>query len=223
MQQNMLPPGITQEMIDKAKADYGTTGMVYLVDLISDQGDKLLEVLIRRPNRMIIQQFELHAEFDPGKAREILVNNCLLSHKDQVKGNDEMFAAVVTAVIELFPIRKATIIDLDSNNLPEGITSELVADAITRKGVAHVKLAQLQKGADGKEILTVLVCTPSRKDISDFEKWSERQPNKAKNILIDSAILSHKETIKEDDWLWYAAANAATQLKPKGTALIKNC
>jgi hypothetical protein len=223
MKNTTLPPGIDQEMIDKAKAAHGADN-VFLVDLIDDEGENLLTVLLRRPDRRVIQQFELNADSDPGKAREILVNGTILSHKDEVKANDKMFAAVVNAAIELFPIRKAIIRSIKPTDpLPEGISQDMIDNAIQQKGASNVKYADLPVGVDGKKVLTVLACTPSRKAVDDHEKWDARQPNKAKNILIDAGILSHVETIKADDWLWYAAVNAVTQLKPKGTALIKNC
>lgn len=102
-------PGITPEMISEAKAKYGE-GKVKLADLpLDDDGDKFLTVLIRVPDRKTLSEFEKWADKQPDKAKEILLNACLLSHKDQVKADDNLFFTCTSAIAELIPIRKAII------------------------------------------------------------------------------------------------------------------
>lgn len=101
--------GITPDMIRAAKEKYGE-GKVRIASLpLDDEGAEALDVLIRVPDRKILSEFEKWSERSPDKAKEILINSCLLSHKDLVKADDALFMTACTAIAEIIPIRKATI------------------------------------------------------------------------------------------------------------------
>lgn len=105
-----LPAGITQEMIDAAKAKYPKEGHVKIAELPKDDdGNEYLAVLVRKPDRQVISEFSKWADKNPGKADEILVNACLLSHKEEVKADDGLFGACVDAVAQMISVRKAVL------------------------------------------------------------------------------------------------------------------
>lgn len=100
---------ITSEMIAEAKAAHGEEKVKTAVLPLDDEGKHNLEVLLKVPTRLVLGEFEKWSDRDPNKAKEILINACLLTFKDQVKSCDEAFFTCVNAIGELFPIRKGII------------------------------------------------------------------------------------------------------------------
>jgi hypothetical protein len=104
-----LPDGITQEMIDSAKAKYGAD-KVKLVEILSENGSEVEKtVLVIVPSRSVVGHYRRYSETDPKKADEIMVKNCLLSHLDEVLADDKLFYGALAGVAELIPVRKAAI------------------------------------------------------------------------------------------------------------------
>jgi hypothetical protein len=96
-------------MIDDAKAKYGA-GKVKLVEIFKENSDEVEKtVLAIVPSRNIIGQFRRYSDTDPKKADEILVKNCLLSHKEEVLADDSLFYGALSGIAELIPIRKAVV------------------------------------------------------------------------------------------------------------------
>lgn len=101
-----LPEGITQEMIDAAKAK----GLnVKLAEVPIDDEGNTRDFLVCVPSRTVLGQFRRFMDSDPKKADDILVKACLLSHKDEVLTNDDLFTAVMSTISELIIIRKGII------------------------------------------------------------------------------------------------------------------
>lgn len=108
----VLPEGITQEMVDQAKAKHGE-GKVKCISLPKDDdNNEFLNVLAIVPSRSIVGQYRRYADTDPKKADEILVKNCLLSHKDEVLADDGLFFGAVTGLAELIPVRQGIVKNL---------------------------------------------------------------------------------------------------------------
>lgn len=107
-----LPNGISQEMIDDAKTKYKDNNVKIAELPKDDDRNEFLTVLVRKPDRAVLSEFSKWADKNPGKADEILVNSCLLSHKDEVKADDGLFAGAVDAIAQLISVRKATIKNL---------------------------------------------------------------------------------------------------------------
>lgn len=104
-----------------------------------------------------------------------------------------------------------------NTKLPEGVTNEMVAEWKEKYG--SVKLAELQN-ENGEAIMTAVMRIPTRKTIGEFEKWIEKQPTKAKEILINGCLLTGKEAITADDVLFSAAFSAAVDLMPVGKHVL---
>lgn len=106
--------------------------------------------------------------------------------------------------------------------LPVGVTAEDIKAWKERYGNERVKIASLPKDEDGNEYLDVIVRVPDRKTISEFEKWMDKNPDKAKEVMVNACLLSSKEAVKAEDGLFFGAFDAITKLMPIRTAIIKN-
>ena len=104
-----LPEGITQSMIDEAKAKHGKDKVKFVQILKENSDDVEKTVLVVVPSRNIVGQFRRYCDTDPKKADDILVKNCLLSHKEEILANDELFNGALAGIAELIPSRKAII------------------------------------------------------------------------------------------------------------------
>ncbi|OSZ79274.1 hypothetical protein CAP35_13755 [Chitinophagaceae bacterium IBVUCB1] len=215
------PPGITEEMVLQAKQKYGEAGYVKYIDLYDGEGEMLLTVLAVRPKRQIVQEFE-RSQYDPKTAKEVLVNNCLLSHKDKVKADDVLFEAAFNGISELLPIgRHSFHLPEEFGTLPEGITKSMIDEAVADNRIS-IRIVKLASGESEKDFVHVLMCAPTRAAISDHQRWRAENPNKARSILLKSALLSHADTVSKNDFLYYTGAAAAIELKPKAAAVVKN-
>lgn len=104
-----IAPGITQEMIDAGIAK----GLkVRLAEVPIDDEGTTKTVLVCVPSRTILSQFRKYMDSDPKKADEILVKNCVLSHKDEILADDELFGSVLTTIADLIVVRKGVIKNL---------------------------------------------------------------------------------------------------------------
>ncbi|MDD2984673.1 MAG: hypothetical protein PHQ74_14940 [Crocinitomicaceae bacterium] len=72
-------------------------------------GKQQLEVIVRVPSRDTVTNYMRFIDAQPKKAQELLINYCLLTSKDEVNEDDNLFFTAVGAIAELFPIRQAII------------------------------------------------------------------------------------------------------------------
>jgi hypothetical protein len=100
---------ITQAMIDDAKAKYGDENVKIASLPLDDDATESLDVLVRVPDRKTLGEFEKWQGANPNKAKEIVINACVLSFKDVVKADDALFMTAFNACADLIPVRKATI------------------------------------------------------------------------------------------------------------------
>ena len=105
---------------------------------------------------------------------------------------------------------------------PAGVTPEQIKAWKDRYGENSVKLASLPKDDDGSEFFDAVVRVPDRKTISEFEKWVDKNPDKAKEVMVNACVLSGKDAIKADDGLFLGAFDAIVKLMPIRSAIIKN-
>ncbi len=112
---------------------------------------------------------------------------------------------------------------MEKTELKDGITPEIIKAAKDRYGEDKVKIASLPKDENAEEFLDVLVRVPDRKTQGEFEKWLDKSPDKAKEILVNACVLTNKEAVKADDGLFAGAIDALSKLLVVRTAIIKNC
>lgn len=103
-----LPEGITAQMIAEAKAKHGAD-KVKLIVIINDETGETKTVLAAVPSRSVIGFYQRFESNDPKKAQELLVKNCLLSHKDEVLADDALFFGTLSGIAELIPVRRTIV------------------------------------------------------------------------------------------------------------------
>jgi hypothetical protein len=99
---------VIQSFIDK----HGKSKLRKLELPMDDIGLKKLEVIVLIPNRPTMSQFMKYIDSNPNKAQEILINQCLLTSKEEVYADDALFFSCFSGIADLFPIRQATIKNL---------------------------------------------------------------------------------------------------------------
>ncbi|NLN33884.1 MAG: hypothetical protein GX159_09875 [Flavobacteriaceae bacterium] len=72
---------------------------------LDESNSEFLEIVVCVPDRNVMGQYLRFQQTNPKKAFEILVKNCVLTHKDQVLGDDHLFFTAVSQISELIPIR----------------------------------------------------------------------------------------------------------------------
>lgn len=107
-----LPEGITEQMVDTAKAAHGADKLRFIDLPLDDEGSAYKTVLASVPTRTVISQYKRWVEADPKKAEEILVKANLLSHKDEVMADDGLFYAALNGITQLMPIRRGIVKNL---------------------------------------------------------------------------------------------------------------
>jgi hypothetical protein len=110
----------------------------------------------------------------------------------------------------------------DGQKLPDGVTAEMIKSWKARYGETKVKLGEIPLDDDRTQFLAVIGRVPGRKEMGEFEKWMDKDPNKSKEILINSCLLTEKDRVKADDILFYGAFDFLSQLIPIGKATVKN-
>lgn len=103
---SLLPAGCTQEMVAKWKADLGQN-MVKVQTLESSEGlHEPVTIVTRVPGRRTMEMFQKFMDRDPGKANDILKNECILFGKEQIAGNEYMELSAIEAIAKLIPTSK---------------------------------------------------------------------------------------------------------------------
>ncbi len=96
---------VSQSVKDTLKNKYGKKLKSLLLPL-DDFGVNELEVLAIIPTRSVVGQSMKYMNNDPKKGQEILVKNCLLTSKEEVMADDDLFYAAAGLLVELIPIRQ---------------------------------------------------------------------------------------------------------------------
>lgn len=109
---------------------------------------------------------------------------------------------------------------MKTKTLPEGITAEMVERWKQEHGADKVKLAHLCPDLNKRK--TVVVCVPNRVAYNQFDKWITSDPGKAKDILVNACLLSHKEEVKADDDLYFSCYHSISQLLPLHVAIVED-
>lgn len=101
-------PGITQQMVDDAKSKHKEKNIRY-AELQDENGDVVLTVLVRRPDRVTKGEFSKWVEKNPNKAEDILLKACLLSHKEEVCADEELMESAMDAINKMLVTRSARV------------------------------------------------------------------------------------------------------------------
>ncbi len=109
------------------------------------------------------------------------------------------------------------------------VTAEKIQEWKDKYGANKVKQVDLPVDDAGKEFVTVHTRVPDLRILNEWEKWSDKNPHKAKEILMKNCLLSGQELIYnergeiKDEDLYISALMAITELIPIRKGIIKNC
>jgi cobalamin biosynthesis protein CbiD len=103
--------GATPAEIKAWKERYGENKL-HLITIPEEDGEAALEFIARTPDRKTLAEIEKWAEKDPNKAKEIAINACVLTRKEEVKNNDYYFLSAYVSLSRLVKIEEAQIKNL---------------------------------------------------------------------------------------------------------------
>lgn len=106
--------------------------------------------------------------------------------------------------------------------LPEGITAEMIEAAKAKHGEGKVKFIDIIND-ESNETKTVLAVVPSRTVIGQYKRYESVDPKKAEEILVKACLLSHKDEVLADDALFFGALSGIAELIPVRRSVVKNC
>lgn len=94
---------------------------------------------------------------------------------------------------------------------------------VLKKEYGEDKLVILEIPTDEKETehFEVAVRVPSRQVFSQFMKWLNDNPKKAQEILLRGCVLTDREVIEADDFMFNTTVSLLTELIPIGQGRIK--
>jgi hypothetical protein len=102
------------------------------------------------------------------------------------------------------------------------VTQEVIARWIEKYGKGRVKQIDLPLDDLSDQVLPVYARVPDRRILGEWEKWSDKNPDKAKEILVKNCLLTDVARVCADQDLFFCALQAITELIPIRKAIIKN-
>lgn len=99
--------------------------------------------------------------------------------------------------------------------LPEGLTKQQVAAWKETYGSEGVHMAILPTEEENVKIKIVFI-TPDRRTMDMWEKFSDKDPGKASDILIKNLVKHGKEKLAHDDMAYRACLNEIYKKVPIG-------
>jgi len=100
-----LTPEIKKSLIEQ----HGEDNLRVVKLPTNDSETEFLDVVVLIPTRNAMNQFMRFMDSSPKKAQEILINQCMLTSKDEVMADDALFMTAIAGITELFPIRNARV------------------------------------------------------------------------------------------------------------------
>lgn len=107
--------------------------------------------------------------------------------------------------------------------LPSGVTAAQIKAWKELHGENCIKLATIFRDENYSEPKDVVIHVPKRAEMDEFEKWIDRNPGKAKAILVNACLLTGKEEVNADPEGYFGSAfDAISKLIPQHRSILKN-
>ena|SRR5690554_860168 len=97
---------LSEEVVKKAGGEKNLRRIELPID---DNGQDVLEIIVKVPDRRTLGQYLKYQQVNPAKAQDILVKACVLTDLDQVLQDDGLFLSAFGQLAELIPIREGRI------------------------------------------------------------------------------------------------------------------
>jgi len=205
---------MTTEEIDKIVEKYGEDNLNELEIPKDDSHSEFLNCLAVRPDRAVFGQYMKFQSLDPDKADEILVNNCLLENKEMVKANDFMFLTTVALISKMIPLSQGKIERFE----PKDENEKALAG---KHGLDKLRILEIPKDENENDTHRVICLIPSRTVVGQFRKYQDTNPVKAQNYLLKGCLLTHKDVVLADDFLFNTTVSTVSELLPIGEGRVK--
>lgn len=98
--------------------------------------------------------------------------------------------------------------------MPTKYVAKEIKESLKKEHGDKLKSLILPMDDNGSEELEVLAVVPSRNIVGQAMKFMQSDPKKGQDILVKNCILTDKETVLNDDSLFYAAAGLLVELIP---------
>lgn len=109
MNKTKLPKGVTEDQFKAWQDEYGKDELRLATLAKNLDESETLDVVVRVPDRETYNIARKYMDTDVAKGYEIIINACLLSHKDEVKANKYLYYSCEHAMSQLIPLRKAIV------------------------------------------------------------------------------------------------------------------
>ncbi|MEE9408129.1 MAG: hypothetical protein V3V28_08650 [Polaribacter sp.] len=95
-------------------------------------------------------------------------------------------------------------------------------DALIKKhGEGNLRMLEIPTTESQTEFIEVVAIVPTRTVFGQFQKWSDANPKKASEILVRGCILTNREQIEANDFMFNTTLNVLAELVPMGEGRIK--
>ncbi len=95
-------------------------------------------------------------------------------------------------------------------------------EALVKKyGKDNLRVLEIPTTEAATELLEVVAVIPSRNVLGQYMKWTDANPKKAQEILVRGCILSNREQIEADDFMFNTTVALLADLIPIGQGNIK--
>lgn len=88
---------VSESVISKITEKHDAKKLKRVYVGLNDEAEEL-EVIIKAPSRQVRYQWEKFNEKDPQRAEEVLFQNCVLTSKEEIEADDELFDIVMSQV-----------------------------------------------------------------------------------------------------------------------------
>ncbi len=104
------------------------------------------------------------------------------------------------------------------NTSPAVLSEEAIKAA---GGKENLRRIELPLDDNNNEALEVIVKVPDRRTMGEYMKWQNSNPAKAQDILVKNCVLTSKEEILANDYLFFTCVSAIAELIPIRQNTIK--
>ena len=86
---------------------------------------------------------------------------------------------------------------------------------------AKLRILEIPQNETETEYMEVAALVPSRNVLSQYMKWLDNNPKKAQEILVRGCVLTGREIIEADDFMFNTTVSLLAELIPIGQGRIK--
>ena len=106
----------------------------------------------------------------------------------------------------------------EKNNKTEALSREAL---IAKYGEKNLSTLEIPLDKTETEFIDIVAVAPNRNVMGQFQKWQDVNPKKASEILVRGCVLTSREVIEADDFMFNTTVSLLSELIPIGNGRIK--